>query len=298
MQDKMKTVENTQGLAVFENAAFTIDRQLTEKPGNAHSYHYHDSYEIYYLFSGDRYYFIKDKTYHAKRGSLVLIKPYEIHCASNFSEEPYERMLISFKKSFLAELSSAFPSVNFFKSFEQGVHIIDVSFPERTFLESLLDSMLSEYKRDSDASKCFLKTALSELLTFSMKSGANHEAEELHQNTTHKTISLAAAYINNNYSEDISLNSVAERFFISPCYLSRSFKCVTGSSFAEYVNGVRIKEARRLLLKTDMSVSEVAIFVGFKSTTHFGRVFKSVVGVSPLSYRKCKKTKTGIGFIP
>ncbi len=286
MQDKTKIIENAQGLAVFENAPFTIDRQLTEKPGNAHSYHYHDSYEIYYLFSGDRYYFIKDKTYHAKRGSLVLIKPYEIHCASNFSEEPYERMLISFKKSFLSELSAAFPSVNFFKIFEDGIHIIDVSIPERAFLESLLNSMLAEYKRDTDTSKCFLKTALSELLTFSMKSGAPHETEELHQDTTHKTVSLAAAYINNNFSEDISLNSVAERFFISPCYLSRTFKRVTGSSFTEYVNGVRIKEARRLLLKTDMSVSEIAISVGFKSTTHFGRAFKATVGASPLSYRK------------
>ncbi len=286
MQDKIKTVENAQGLAVFESSPFTIDRQLTEKPGNAHSYHYHDSYEIYYLFSGDRYYFIKDKTYHARRGSLVLIKPYEIHCASNFSEEPYERILISFKKSFLSELLSAFATVNFFKSFEDGIHIIDVSPAERVFLESLLNSMLSEYKKDTDASKCFLKTALSELLLFSISIGRKESREELHQDAVRKTVSLAAAYINNNFNEDISLNSVAERFFISPCYLSRTFKRVTGSSFTEYVNGVRIKEARRLLSKTDMSISEVAISVGFKSTTHFGRAFKALVGISPLSYRK------------
>ena len=160
MDNKNNSTASVSGLAVFENTEFTIDRQLREKPGNAHSYHYHDSYEIYYLFSGDRFYFINDKTYHAKHGSLVLINPYEIHCASKFSEEPYERILISFKKSFLSELSCAFKDVNFFKSFEEEIHIIDVPLSERAFLEALLNSMLSEYKKDMDASKCFLKTAI------------------------------------------------------------------------------------------------------------------------------------------
>ena len=286
MQDKRNFTENVSGLAVFESAPFTIDRQLTEKPGNAHSYHYHDSYEIYYLFSGDRFYFIKDKTYHAGRGSLVLIKPYEIHCASKFSEEPYERILISFKKSFISELTKAFGNVNFFKSFDDGIHILDVPLSERTFLEALLNSMLSEYKKDSEASRCFLKTALCELLLFSHTKKGTENREEVHHDAVNKTVSLVAAYINNNYNEDISLNSLAERFFISPCYLSRTFKRITGSSFTEYVTGVRIKEARRLLLKSEMSVAEIAISVGFKSTTHFGRAFKTLVGVSPLSYRK------------
>ena len=279
--------QNTQGLAVFENAQFTIDRQLTETLGKAHSYHYHDSYEIYYLFSGDRYYFIKDKTYHAKRGSLVFIKPYEIHCASKFSKEPYERILINFKKNFLLELSTAFPNVNFFKNFDMDIHIIDLPPTERVFFESLLNSMLLEYKKDTDESKCFLKTALLELLLLAnTKGNAEKATEETYHDAVLKTVSLVAAYINNNFSEDITLTAVAERFFISPCYLSRTFKRITGSSFTEYVNGVRVKEARRLLSKTNMSVSEIAISVGFISSTHFGRVFKNIVGISPLSYRK------------
>lgn len=282
MQNETKI---TQGLAVFGSSPFTIGRQITETKGNTHAYHYHNFYEIYYLFSGDRYYFIKDKTYHAKRGTLVLIKPYEIHCTSKFSEEPYERILISFKKSYLEELIAAFPAVNYLKSFEDDVHIIDVPPTERTFFESHLTSMLSEYKKSAEASTFFLKTALSELLLFSQIKGAQSRAEEPHRDAVRKTVSLAAAYINNNFSEDISLNSVAERFYISPCYLSRTFKRITGSSFTEYVNGVRIKEAQRLLLKTDMSVSDVAISVGFKSTTHFGRAFKALTGISPLSYR-------------
>ena len=286
MAHNVKINESAQGLAVLSHDSFTIDRQHTEKPGNAHAYHYHNAYEIYYLFSGDRYYFIKDKTYHAKRGSLVLIKPYEIHCASNFSEEPYERMLISFKKNFLSEMLSGFSSVNFFKCFDEDVHIVEFPLGEESLIESLLNAMHEEYKKETEASKCFIKTALSELLLLSLKYSEKEGAVEVYQDAVRKTMSLVAAYINNNYSDDLSLSSLAKRFFISPCYLSRSFKRITGNSLVDYVNGVRIKEAQRLLRKTALTVSEIALSVGFKSTTHFGRAFKSTVGISPLAYRK------------
>lgn len=285
MQESINS--KAQGLAVFSQAEFTIDRQLKEQPGRAHSYHYHDAYEMYYLFSGDKYYFIKDKTYHAKRGSLVMIKPYEIHHTSNFSNEPYERMLITFKKHFLDELSGAFQKTEFFKCFDENIHIIEFSGSEQAFVESALYSMLREAKNEGYESECLIKMTLAQLLLLTVKHSGNENAQqEGYRDAVHKTVSLAAAYINNNYREDITLDSLAERFFISPCYLSRTFKRVTGSSFVEYVNGVRIKEAQRLLLKSDMRVSKIAYTVGFKSTTHFGRAFKSVVGKSPLSYRK------------
>jgi len=59
-----------------------------------------------------------------------------------------------------------------------------------------------------------------------------------------------------------------------------------GFSFVEYLNGVRIKEAQNLLLKTDMSIVDISQTVGYKSLTHFGRVFKNVTGSSPRHYKK------------
>lgn len=287
MEKNTQSRPNAQGLAVLSSVPFTIDRQLTEKPGSAHSYHYHNAYEMYYLFSGDRYYFIKDKTYHAKRGSLVMIKPYEIHCASDFSDEPYERILITFKKRFIDELSPNLEKAGVFKCFDENVHIVEFSKTDQALVENVLYSMLSEYKNGTSLSDSFLKASLTQLLLLSAKNSESKSfRQEVYHDAVHKTVSSVAAYINNNYSADISLSLLAERFFMSPCYLSRSFKKVTGSSLVEYINGVRIKEAQRLLLKTDMKISEIADAVGFKSVTHFGRAFKSIVKASPLGYRK------------
>jgi len=95
-----------------------------------------------------------------------------------------------------------------------------------------------------------------------------------------------AIYLTENYRSRISLKQVAERFFITPCHLSRSFKKATGFSFIEYVNSIRVKEAQKLLKKTNSSVMRIAELTGFDSQTHFGRVFKNLTGMSPLQYRK------------
>jgi YesN/AraC family two-component response regulator len=85
---------------------------------------------------------------------------------------------------------------------------------------------------------------------------------------------------------ELSLQSLAEKFYVSPYYLSRFFKEVTGFTFVEYLNNVRVKEAKKLLESSSMKVNLIFKKVGFGSVTHFGRVFKSVTGYAPLHYRK------------
>lgn len=70
--------------------------------------------------------------------------------------------------------------------------------------------------------------------------------------------------------------------------MSRFCKVATGFTFVEYVNSVRIKEAKHLLEQTTLKVNLIARKVGFGSVTHFGRVFKAVTGHAPLYYRKGK----------
>ena len=283
----------TKGLSVTINTDFAIDRQSAGMVGNAHTYHYHNAYEIYYLLSGDRYYFIKDRTYHAKRGALVFISPGEIHCASNYSEEAYKRILISFKKDYLSGLWEALGGQNIFRCFENENHLVELSEEEIPRVEAMLHLMLSEYKNLASDSESILKTSLYQLLAVaSRRESKKTENETGNSDSVQKTVSEVAAYINNTYFADMRLLNLAESFYISPCYLSRIFKRVTGSSIVDYVNGVRIKESRRFLTDTNKKISEIADLVGYKSMTHFGRAFKSVTGLSPVEYRKMTRQKS------
>ena len=276
-------------LAIMHDFSFSIQRMNNPAPITKKKHHYHNTYELYYLYSGERYYFIKDKTYHVKRGNLVLIKAYDIHCTSDFSHSGYDRCLIMFKKSLLSDISEAI-GTNLFECFERDIHLIPLSFQEQSFVETLLTTMVSENKNEGAGHEDFIKAAMVQLLLLTARH-ADSAAESIGDGvvTANKTVSSVAAYINNNYNEDITLERVAEKFFISPCYFSRTFKRVTGLSFTEYLNGVRIKEAQRLLATEDMSISEICERIGYKSTTHFGRSFKAIVGMSPTEYRRIKR---------
>ena len=93
-------------------------------------------------------------------------------------------------------------------------------------------------------------------------------------------------YIDEHSLEDISVQSVAEAFSISPTYLSRLFKQATGMSLMQYVIHRRIGEAQTLLLVSDLSVTEIAARVGYDNLSHFVKMFTQNVGLSPRQYRK------------
>lgn len=101
-----------------------------------------------------------------------------------------------------------------------------------------------------------------------------------------ETIEKICAYLNANYSQKLNLSGVAAQFYLSPYYLSRLFRRVTGQSIVDFINVRRIEEARRLLENTDLRINHVAEQTGFSTTAHFRRVFREQVGVSPVQYRK------------
>lgn len=253
-------------------------------------YHYHDCYELYYLFSGERYYFIKDQTYHIAGGTFVLVNSYDIHSTMPVAEQGYERVLIMFKKDFLDDFLDLVDDVDLFACYNNNIRTIKLSFQEQHYAETLLKRMMKEYHAKEAGYHSYLQTSMIQLLTLLSrhKEPMTNQRHD-YNNANHKTISEITGYINNHYQEDMTLTAICEQFFISPYYFSRTFKKTTGFTFIEYLNGVRIKEAQKLLLKTAMSIADISEAVGYKSLTHFGRVFKSITGFSPMHFRKLQK---------
>lgn len=101
-----------------------------------------------------------------------------------------------------------------------------------------------------------------------------------------ETVEKICAYLAANYRQKFSLTEVAARFYLSPYYLSRLFRRVTGQSIVDYMNNRRIEASQKLLETTDLSITGVAEQTGFASAAHFRRVFRETMGISPLQYRK------------
>lgn len=100
--------------------------------------------------------------------------------------------------------------------------------------------------------------------------------------------SRICAYVKLNHTQNITLDDVCREFSCSRSHISHTFKSSTGMGFREYLAHLRIEDAKSLLLHSKLTVTEIAMSVGFSDSNYFSNVFKSVVGVSPLTYRKKK----------
>ena len=98
-------------------------------------------------------------------------------------------------------------------------------------------------------------------------------------------IQQATRFIMIHFAEPLTLLDVAKSVHLSESYFSSMFKKGCGASFREYLNAVRVDEAKRLLDLGQQSVTEVALAVGFESQSYFSKVFRSVTGMTPKEYR-------------
>ena len=101
-------------------------------------------------------------------------------------------------------------------------------------------------------------------------------------------IGMVKKYIADHYRENIDRDSLASIAYITPNYLSKLFRMQTGTSLREYINNLRIQEAKRLLLTTNASITDIALDMGFENISYFSTVFRKFCGCSPIEWRNQK----------
>lgn len=99
-------------------------------------------------------------------------------------------------------------------------------------------------------------------------------------------ISEVLKYIEENYQNELSADEVAKKCHVSYSYFSRWFKKITGKTFIQYVNYVRINHAEQLLMNSDYNITEISMQTGFPTTSYFIKQFKLQKGYSPGKFRK------------
>ncbi|MGG4143072.1 AraC family transcriptional regulator [Paenibacillus algorifonticola] len=248
--------------------------------------HFHSTYEIFYLMSGKREFFIKDRTMVINEGDVIIISPNILHRTTNTETPQHERLIINIHELEMASANGSYMNT-LQPLFEQEYMIIKCSLQDRLSIEALSSRIIEEIQDKKAGFEMYAQTLVLQLLLVCCRHVKQNSIEPLESpSPMHERISEVVRYINSHYMQDLSLHLLAEKFYVSPYYLSRFFKEATGFTFVEYLNSVRIKEAKKLLEQSSMKVNLIARKVGFGSVTHFGRVFKLTTGHKPLFYRK------------
>ena len=247
--------------------------------------HYHASYELYYLFSGERNYFVKDSSYRIRAGDLILIDSNAVHKSTDSGIPDHERIVLYFSPGYF----DRFPADErelLRAPFTGGRPLVSLNLQERLRAEELLISLLNELHTRPTGYRLHVQHMAGELLLLVARASRKPEVSTMPEPTpVQRKVSEIVRHINGHFAEPLELDELSRRFFISRSHLSRTFKEVTGFGFAEYVNITRVREAQRLLRETKTSVTRISEQVGFENFSHFGKMFKRLSGVSPREYR-------------
>ncbi|ARK30070.1 response regulator [Halalkalibacter krulwichiae] len=100
------------------------------------------------------------------------------------------------------------------------------------------------------------------------------------------------AYVDKYFTEEVSLEKLSNRFFLSREHISRRFKQEKGVTLSEYVTQLRIEQAKQWLIQTDEKVYSISIKLGYQDGNFFSKLFKKMVGMTPIQYRDYRKGKT------
>lgn len=249
--------------------------------------HYND-YEVYYLLEGERCYFIGTKIYHLKQGSLVFVRRNVIHKTALSREAHHDRILLEISRSYLESVFAITGELTLHDFFQDDCIILSLESEEQNFITELLLALGRELGTKNSGFRLLAKSLVAELFIYAkrMENKTNPSASSRTDDPRHRQIEQIACYIAENCCSPLSLNSIAEQFYMNKCYLSRIFKEITGFTVNGYLHARRIQKARSLLIQNSMNISEVSEAAGYENLTYFERVFKKHTGMSPLEYRK------------
>lgn len=250
-------------------------------------YHYHDFHKILIFLTGDISYCVEGRTYNLIPGDIVLVNAGEAHRPILHSGATYERIILYISPAFIERCQNENYNLGlcFFRAHENQSHVLRTRASQTGALASAiraLDQSAGEiaYAGELHHELMFLdfmihlnRAALEKQLVFVSTSGSGS-----------KIISIMN-YLNEHLTEDVTIDELAEHFYLSRSYLMHTFKEQTGYTIGSYLSTKRLLLARELLA-SGSPITDVCYSCGFRSYSTFSRAYKKSFGESPRDYRQ------------
>lgn len=241
------------------------------------SYHYHDFHKIIVFISGKVTYHIEGKAYHLKPRDILLVSQGAIHKPEIDPSVPYERYIFWIRDDLSCqELNTCFQKAN-----DRSFNLVRAD----SALQERLKDLLPEIEQTLQ-NKHFGDTVLRNALFTQFMIYINRIFLRTSSSPDKKTYSSDTQveqllkYINRNLSENLSIDQLANRFFLSKYHMMRKFKNETGYTIHNYITSKRLLMARSLISQ-GMPVMKAALASGFRDYTTFVRAYKKQFGKAP-----------------
>lgn len=280
-------------LQLKQSKSFFSEKLLSyqyDQPCLDASWHYHKEYELLYVSKGSGIRFVGDSVQEFNEGELVLVGAYLPHLWRNDLSSKLDVdsnvkiVVIKFLKDFIGK--GVFDNPEFYavkdmlKSADLGV-----LFSKETSQE-FKDRLLGFDDLNAPEKSIELLSLLHELSLEKIEKQISTLDMRQYSSENGSKLDEVMKFISINFASSISLKDVAEIACMTENSFCRYFKNLTNKSFVKFLNEVRIRNAAKLLVSTNKSISEIAMEVGFPSITNFNKQFKIVQSETPKIYRE------------
>lgn len=256
----------------------------------AHSHHY---LEISFIKDGSGKYYIDDKVYDVKKGDIFIFNNIEKHLITVDSPRNLVNLVIHFEPRFIwSQTDISFDSKYLHIFYNRSRNFSNRLPREHVATEKIAKLFLEiqeEFKNSLQGFELMVKVKLLNIFVLiSRYYDFTQAAESLHQNInmSFDTINKVLDFIDSNFEQEISLQTLAKIAHMNPSYFSTFFKKYNGISPSKYIRSKRIERALYYLKFTQKSITEISSLCGFNNMTSFYSSFKQVTSTSPLDYRR------------
>lgn len=271
-------------MAEYEKRGYLLENfrlfHLRSASGTRTDYHYHEFCKILLLISGQGSYFIDSKRYLLNPGDIVLIGSRSVHRPDLAEQTPYERIIIYVSPEFLQRMST--PDCQLLSLFQgEDGHVLRLKAQQRKGVFALASRLEADLSHDAFGRSVLSQAELLQLLVELGRSVHDDSATLPRPSVPeNRRVLEIMEYLERNIAEDVDIDRLAERFFISKFYMMRLFHRETGMTVHTYLTQKRLMRAKQMIAD-GMRATDACYACGFRSYSSFTRACGKYFGTTP-----------------
>lgn len=245
------------------------------RPNFIGHWHAHAFAEIFFITDGKGFFYTDEETYPIQRGMIVINNGNVKHMESSHPSSELEYAVFGID------------DVSFYSN-DTGNETQTFVFDFRRQFETVFDFLRQiehEWIEREEFWQCAVQTHFNSFILYVIRHSKLF-ALPVQSVLRPSLMASVHTYLTANYADDISLDLLAEQFCVNKYYLAHTFKKVYGDTIISTLNKIRCQTAKHLLQNFDYSISEIAISVGFNSSSYFSKIYRKIIGETPQQSRK------------
>lgn len=283
---------------LYPNSPSSVSFCYISSSSNYQNYHigshWHTSIEMLYFMQDSATVWVGSNCYKVNSGDLIIINAGEVHSVTAKKDATPTHLVLKVLPELLYIASDDTFETQYLLPFTIAGFTQNRLIPKEDLKSStvvdLMNEVYNEFHMKQYGYELSIQANINKIFLWILRywQSQGMQLEQLfHHNTTdYKRLKKLFKYVNQHYHESISIKDMAELCNMNYSYFSRYFKKLTGKTFVEYVNYIRLTEAEKLLLTTDLNITQIAFATGFSSASYFIQLFKKHKGISPHQMKK------------